>query len=148
MSKKLFILMSLMCIFTFSAKADWVWWSGFPQHTKSASPGFRFGLFSGGYGWVHNWEAGIFSASTRKAGIQSALILTNSEESAIQLSMLWNNSNQARCQISACNVGISISGVQLGLINIAEEKSIQIGVINIITNKKRAWRILPIFNIR
>lgn len=150
MFKKLLILLSLslICLTACSVRADWVWWPGFPADTKSSSPGFRFGLFSGGNGWVYDWEAGIFSASTRKTGIQTALIFNSSEDSAVQLSMLCNNSNETRCQLSLCNIGIDIGGIQLGLINIADKRSVQIGLLNIITSKKRAWRILPLFNMK
>lgn len=148
MFKKLLILLSLTCIMTFSVRGDWVWWPGFPAQTKSSSPEFRFGLFSGGSGWVHNWEAGILSASTRKTSIQTAIIFNSSEDSDVQLSMLCNNSNESRCQLSLFNIGIDIGGIQLGLINIADKRSVQVGLINIITSKKRAWRILPLFNMK
>ncbi|MDD5727813.1 MAG: hypothetical protein PHV59_04530 [Victivallales bacterium] len=148
MFKKLIILLSLTTIAVCSVRADWVWWPGFPESTVNDSPGFRFGLFSGGNGWVHNWEAGIFSASTRKTGIQTALLFNSGENSAVQLSMVYNNSDESRCQLSLCNVGIDIGGIQLGLINIADKRSVQIGIINIITSKTRTWRVLPIFNMK
>ena len=66
-------------------------------------------------------------------GIQTSLISTVSEETT-------------GLQFSLVNFSVKVAGVQLGIVNVADDESLQIGLLNFIKNSPVFC--LPIVNVR
>lgn len=76
----------------------------------------------------------MFNAGTDKVvGIQTSLISTVSEETT-------------GLQFSLVNFSVKVAGVQLGIVNVADDESLQIGLLNFIKNSPVFC--LPIVNVR
>ncbi|MGF0038164.1 LA_2272 family surface repeat-containing protein [Victivallis vadensis] len=97
--------------------------------------GVKVGLpMSGGPAPVYGVEASVFNAGTDKVvGIQTSLISTVSEETT-------------GLQFSLVNFSVKVAGVQLGIVNVADDESLQIGLLNFIKNSPVFC--LPIVNVR
>ncbi len=89
---------------------------------------------SGGPAPVYGVEGSVLLAGTEKVtGLQGSLITADAKEvTGIQLSLV--------------NFSIRVAGVQIGIVNFAEDEAIQIGILNFIKNS--SVPCLPVMNIR
>lgn len=97
--------------------------------------GVKVGIpISGGPAPVYGVDAAIFCAGSENlTGVQASLISTDSKE-------------VTGLQFSLVNFSVKVAGLQLGIVNFAEDESMQIGLLNFIKNS--LVPCLPIFNCR
>ncbi len=96
--------------------------------------GVKVGVpITGGPAPVNGVDAAIFYAGTDEVnGLQASLISTGGK---------WVTG----IQFSLVNFSISVAGLQLGIVNVAEEEAFQIGLLNFI--KGGSVYCLPIINV-
>ena len=87
---------------------------------------------SGGPAPVYGVEGSILYAGTDEVnGVQASLITTDSKETT-------------GLQFSLVNFSVKVAGLQLGIVNIADDEAFQLGIVNIIRNSPMPC--LPIVN--
>ena len=87
---------------------------------------------SGGPAPVYGVESSILYAGTDEVnGVQASLITTDSKETT-------------GLQFSLVNFSVKVAGLQLGIVNIADDEAFQLGIVNIIRNSPMPC--LPIVN--
>ena len=87
---------------------------------------------SGGPAPVYGVDASILYAGTDEVnGVQASLITTDSKKTT-------------GLQFSLVNFSVKVAGLQLGIVNIADDEAFQLGIVNIIRNSPMPC--LPIVN--
>ncbi len=97
--------------------------------------GVKVGLpMSGGSAPVYGVEASVlYAGSDEVTGVQASLICTDAKE-------------VTGLQFSLVNFSVKVAGIQLGIVNFADDETVQIGLLNFIENGKVFC--LPIFNCK
>ena len=140
--KKLFLIAVIGLGAALGASAtEWEFFSlsfipGVPSDAETRTVcGIKVGVpISTGVAPVYGVEAGVFWAGTDDvAGIQCSLIGTMSKA-------------VAGLQFALLNITDRMAGLQLGIVNIAEEQSFQLGLVNVIKNSPLPF--FPIINFR
>ena len=95
--------------------------------------GVKIGIpASGGPAPVYGVEGSILYAGTDEVnGVQASLITTDSKKTT-------------GLQFSLVNFSVKVAGLQLGIVNIADDEAFQLGIVNIIRNSPMPC--LPIVN--
>lgn len=89
---------------------------------------------TGGPAPVYGVDASILYAGTDEVnGVQASLITTDSKKTT-------------GLQFSLVNFSVKVAGLQLGIVNVADDEAFQLGLVNIIRNS--SVPCLPILNVR
>lgn len=89
---------------------------------------------TGGPAPVYGVDASILYAGTDEVnGVQTSLITTDSKKTT-------------GLQFSLVNFSVKVAGLQLGIVNVADDEAFQLGLVNIIRNS--SVPCLPILNVR
>lgn len=77
-------------------------------------------------------------------GVEASVLYSGSEEvNGIQCSLIYSEAKKLTgLQFSLVNFVDSCAGIQIGIINVAKEKSVQLGLINHIENGALPWFII------
>lgn len=146
--KKMIITMALLCLFGVSSFAEdatkelpWdffsvVFYPGVPSSSSYANVGgMRFGLpVSGGDTVVYGIETAVFCCTSKEVG-------------GLQTAPLFCVSTRIKgIQASPVNIAKDVVGMQFGLVNISDNATFQLGVINYMKNGIVPF--LPIINFK
>jgi len=137
----LFLVALLGLVFTASAGEDWdVFALTFTEDNPVNAGttdiyGVKVGApISAGPAGVYGVDCAVFWAGSQVVeGLQCSLVVADSK-------------SLAGLQFAPMNFGVKVAGVQLGIVNIAEESAFQIGIVNIIKNSP--VMVLPVINCR
>lgn len=124
----------------------WGVWFGIPRKTHAKNvEGVKLGLpISSGHSTVHGLEIAVFCAATDEVfGMQLAPVNLAKRMNGVQ----WSLVNLAEKHSSVFQFGltnISTSGIQVGLVNVADHASFQLGLLNF---NPHGWLpFFPFFN--
>lgn len=111
-------------------------WFDVPSSTVDTEVyGIKIGApFCSGKAYVRGIETAVFcGASDNVSGLQACILASVSKK-------------MQGLQFSIVNYSNEVSGLQLGVLNIAKDKSFQIGILNHIEGAAIPW--LPVFNFK
>ncbi|MDD2403270.1 MAG: hypothetical protein PHV75_01380 [Victivallaceae bacterium] len=123
----------------------WGIWFGFPRSVRNNVEGVKLGLpISSGRSVVHGVELAIFYAATDEIfGLQLAPVNVTKRINGLQMSLV----NVAEERSSVFQLGITnvgVAGIQFGLVNVAENSDFQFGLLNF--NSEGWLPFFPFFN--
>ena len=139
--KKFFAVVAVSLMGVFSASAgEWdifslMFTEGIPAGSAQTPVcGFKIGAPFCGGSPVYGIEAALLWAASKEAyGIKCSVIATGGEKAG-------------GLQLSLVNFIKAMSGLQLGIVNVAEDSGFQLGLVNIIKNSP--VKFMPVINCR